>query len=82
MNSSLLRQWFAVVVGVEWVVSEQVRIAVGFPDRRAKKATEEDWSKISRVIRFIRGTIDAGLMLRCGNGRPKVTVSDAYRSHT
>ena len=66
-----------------------IQIAVEFLGRRVKKATEEDWSKISRVIQFIRGTIDVGLRLRCGNGRLKVTViigasqviHNDYRSH-
>ena len=47
---------------------------MGFLGRRVKKAKEEDWNKISRVVRFIRDTTDAELRLRCGNGRLKVTV--------
>ena len=93
LSSSLQERFHSVTQSLLYLSKRtrpDIQIAVGFLGRRVKKATEEDWNKISRVIRFIRGTIDAGLRLRCGNGRLKVTVfidashaiHDDYRSHT
>ena len=51
-----------------------IQIAVGFLGRRVKKATEEDWGKLCKAIKFIRRTRDTGLRLRIDKGRLRVTA--------
>jgi Reverse transcriptase (RNA-dependent DNA polymerase) len=60
-----------------------IQTSVGFLGRRVKKATGEDWNKISKVIKFIRKTKSVGLRFRCGVDKLKVTafVDVSYASH-
>ena len=50
--------------------------AVSFLGRRVKKANEEDWNKLGKVIKYIRRTRNVGIRLKIGgvNNKLKVTA--------
>ena len=41
-----------------------IQVAVGFLSTRVTKATAEDWAKLTRLMRYIKGTIDMVLTMK------------------
>jgi len=64
-------------------------LACAFLSTRVGKATEEDWEKLSRLLRYLKGTIKLGLRLQVDTTIGILSYIDAsyathedYKSHT
>ena len=81
------RQLFHSIVAMLLYLAKRVRpdilTAVSFLATRVTKATEDDWTRLMRVLKYLKGDPGTGIVLRPGSGQLKVTASadSAYGVH-
>jgi len=87
------QQIFHTCVAKALYLAKRVRpdalLACAYLSTRVGKATEEDWEKLSRLLRYLKGTITLGLRLRAGECIGILSYIDAsyaahedFKSHT